>query len=139
MSSDLPLRPDHDDLQDAQLRELSERLDKNTKSWGHTMIDQTPAQKEAEIERRTQERMALLLENSSTMPDMIATAVERAIRRVMSDQEVRAAFWKGGYEELEKHAGSAAAQWIGKKVIHILLAAALAGAITWAVLQGKFR
>lgn len=135
MSSDLPLRPDHDDLQDAQLRELQQRIDKKT-AWGHTMIDQTPAQREAEIERRTQERVAGMIEG---LPQLIADAVERAHRRVLTDPEIRGAFWKAGYEELEKHAGSALAQYIGKKVIHILLAAGVAAAITWAVMNGKFR
>jgi hypothetical protein len=136
MPADLPLRPDHDDLQDAQLRDLTERLDKTNKSWGHHMIDQTPEQKEAEIERRAQKRVAVMIDG---LPDLIADAVERAHRRVMTDPELRAAFWRAGYEEFEKHAGSALAQYIGRKVIHILLAAALAGAITWAVVNGKFK
>jgi len=135
MTEPLNLRPDHDDLQDAKLRDLHERLEKQ-KSWGHTMIDQTPAQKEAEIERRSQERVAAMIEG---LPALIAEAVERAHRRVLTDPELRGAFWKAGYEELEKHAGSALAQYIGKKVIHILLAAGVAAAITWAVVNGKFK
>jgi hypothetical protein len=136
MTDPLNLRPDHDDLQDSKLRDLENRLNTKQTSWGHQMIDQTPAQKEAEIERRTQERVAIMIDS---LPSLIADAVERAHRRVMTDPELRAAFWKAGYEEFEKHAGSALAQYIGKKVIHILLAAALAGAITWAVVNGKFK
>jgi hypothetical protein len=136
MTDPLNLRPDHDDLQDSKLRDLESRLNTKQTSWGHQMIDQTPAQKEAEIERRAQERMALMINN---LPELIEGAVERAHRRVLTDQELRAAFWKAGYDEFEKHAGTSLAQYIGKKVIHILLAAALAGAITWAVVNGKFK
>jgi hypothetical protein len=136
MTDPLNLRPDHDDLQDSKLRDLESRLNTKQTSWGHQMIDQTPAQKEAEIELRAQERMALMINN---LPELIEGAVERAHRRVLTDHELRAAFWKAGYEEFEKHAGSALAQYIGKKVIHILLAAALAASVTWAVMNGKFK
>ncbi|MEY2690284.1 MAG: hypothetical protein RL375_4484, partial [Pseudomonadota bacterium] len=115
----LNLRPDHDDLQDAKLRDLEKRVEGKT-AWGHRMIDQTQEQKEAEIERRAQQRVASMIEG---LPALIADAVERAHRRVLTDPEIRGAFWKAGYDELEKHAGTALAQYIGKKVIHILLAA----------------
>lgn len=77
--------------------------------------------------------------DSGTSVELLERAMERALRRVLNDSELREAYWAAGYKEFEKHAGSAAAQWVGRKVIHILLAALLAGSLTWAVVTGRIK
>lgn len=100
------------------------------------MIVQTEEQKEAEIERRAQERVARAIER---MPELVGEAVERGIRRTVNDPELRATFWRAGYEELEKHAGTNAAQWLGRRLWNILITATIAGAIAWAVMTGRIK
>jgi hypothetical protein len=102
-----------------------------------TIMSQTDEQKEAEIERRAQQRVAQLLDANTLLPDIIAASVERAMRRVMSDQTLREDFWRSGYVELEKHAGTNAANWLGRRIVNIVVTAAVAGLLAWAVMTGK--
>ena len=55
------------------------------------MIVQSDEQKEAEIERRAQERIAAALHG---MPEYMEQSVERAMRKVLSDAKLREEFWE---------------------------------------------
>jgi capsular polysaccharide biosynthesis protein len=103
----------------------------------NNIMSQTDDQREAEIERRAQERVVQLLDANSTVPDMIAVSVERAMRRVLNDEELRRQFWAAGYRELEQHAGTNAAQWIGRRIINIVIVATVAGVLAWFVVTGR--
>ena len=59
----------------------------------------------------------------------IADAVESAMRRVLSDPEIRQQFWRAGYEELSQHASRGAASWVGKRMISSIGGALLAAGI----------
>ena len=98
------------------------------------MLVQTDEQKEAEIERRTQDRVAAAVQS---IPNELEKSVERAMRNVLSDVSLREQFWEQGYRELEKHAGSNAAQWLGRRLWNIVLTAAIAAAIAWVVMTGR--
>lgn len=100
---------------------------------------QTMDQRDAEIERRVQERMAQMLDNNSMLPEMIAGSVERAIRRVLTDPEMGRQFWAGGYEELSKHAGNNASQWIGRRLLTTLVIALTTAGIVWLVKTGALK
>ena len=101
------------------------------------MMSQTDEQRDAEIERRVQERMALAIQHDTTLPSMIEAGVERALRRVLSDDGLRQQFWEQGYRELEKHAGTNAAQWIGRRIINIIVVASVAGLLAFFVITGR--
>lgn len=103
------------------------------------MMSQDPEQRETEIERRVQERVALLLENNSMLPDMLASSVERAMRRVLSDQELGRQFWARGYEELSNHVGNNASQWIGRRLLTTAVLAATTAGIVWLVKTGALK
>lgn len=100
---------------------------------------QTDGQRDAEIERRVQERVALLLDNNSMLPEMIASSVERAIRRVLADPEMARQFWESGYEELAKHAGNNASQWVGRRLLTTLILAVTTAGIIWLVKTGALK
>ena len=100
------------------------------------MLVQTDEQKEAEIERRTQDRVAAAVQS---IPNELEKSVERAMRNVLSDVRLREQFWEQGYRELEKHAGSNAAQWLGRRLWNIVLTAAIAAAIAWVVMTGRLK
>jgi hypothetical protein len=103
------------------------------------MMTQTDEQKESEIERLVQQRVAQLLDNNSVMPDMIAASVERALRRVLSDQTLRKQFWEAGYNELSNHAGNNASQWIGKRLLTSAAIALTTALIVWLVRSGGLK
>ena len=102
------------------------------------VIVQTDEQKEAEIERRAQERVARAL---ADLPPLIERATETAVRRALADgPSIRVSVdWEAGYRELEKHAGENAAQWLGRRLWNILITAAIAGAIAWLVMTGRIK
>ena len=97
---------------------------------------QTDEQKEDEIERRTQHRVASALHS---IPDQMEQSVERALRRVLSDDVLREKFWEQGYKELEKHAGTNAAQWLGKRIWNLVITATVAAVLAWVVVTGKVK
>ena len=103
---------------------------------GLDMLVQSDEQKEAEIERRAQERIADALHG---MPEYMEQSVERAMRKVLSDAKLREEFWEQGYRELEKHAGTNAAQWLGRRMWNMVLTAAIAAAIAWVVMTGRLK
>lgn len=69
----------------------------------------------------------------------ITDAVEQAIRRVLSDPEVRADFWSNGYQHLSTHASNGASQWIGKRLLISLVWAAVGAGIAWLVKSGAIK
>jgi len=103
------------------------------------VLVQTVDQRDAEIERRVQERMAQMLDNNSMLPEMIAGSVERAIRRVLTDPELGRQFWQGGYEELARHAGNNASQWVGRRLLTALIIAAVTAGLVWLVKTGSLK
>ncbi len=96
-------------------------------------------QRDADIERRVQERMAQLLDNNSMLPEMIAGSVERAIRRALADPEMSRQFWAAGYEELSRHAGNNASQWVGKRLLTALIVALTTAGFVWLVKTGALK
>lgn len=58
--------------------------------------------------------------------EKMAEAMEIAMRKVLSDPEVRADYWKAGWEELSKHATDAGTQWVGRRIVSAIGGALLA-------------
>lgn len=119
-----------DNEQEQRLAALERRV------GGGSVMSQTEEQREAEIERRAQERISAAVEG---IPEALSRAVEQGLRRVLADEAVRKDFWAAGYRELEQHAGSNVAQWVGRRVVNIIVAAAFAAVLAWAVLWERGR
>jgi hypothetical protein len=64
---------------------------------------------------------------------------ERALRRVLADEQLRKEFWAAGYSELEQHAGTNVAQWLGRRIVNIIVTAAVAGLLSWLVFSGRIK
>jgi hypothetical protein len=73
------------------------------------------------------------------LADLIAAGVEVALRRVISDPEVRRQFWAAGYEELETHASRNATQWIGRRILTWIIMGAVGAGIAWLVRSGAIK
>ena len=73
------------------------------------------------------------------LPDQIAAAVERGVKNAARDQELRKELWVDAYERISDHATNGISQWIGKRILMILVAGALSASIGWAVLTGRLK
>jgi hypothetical protein len=91
---------------------------------------------EREIERQTQLRVSLAIDR---LPELVGEAVERAVRRAMADEKLRADFWAAGYKELEKHAGTSISQALGRRMWNLLLTAAIGAVLAWSVITGRVK
>ena len=71
--------------------------------------------------------------------ERIAKAVETALRRVLSDEEVTRKFWERGFKELSTHANNNATQWIGRRILTTLVVAVTTAGIVWLVKTGAIK
>ena len=71
--------------------------------------------------------------------ERIAKAVETALRRVLSDEEVTRKFWERGFRELSDHANNHASQWVGKRILTTFVIAVTTAGIVWLVKTGAIK
>lgn len=74
-----------------------------------------------------------------TSADDLSRAVETALRRVLSDAQLREEFWEHGYKHLSAHATNGASQWIGKRLLVSLIWAVVGAGIVWLIKLGALR
>lgn len=66
----------------------------------------------------------------------IAEIVEARIRKLAQDGAFVDPLWRGGYDRMSAHGLDALSLWIGRKIVALIAAAALAGALTFAAVKG---
>lgn len=71
--------------------------------------------------------------------DAVRAGVRDAIDDLVRDESEFGRLTGKLYGGLSEHATNSLSQWIGKRVLMILLAAALSGSIAWAVMTGRFK
>jgi UDP:flavonoid glycosyltransferase YjiC (YdhE family) len=91
-----------------------------------------PRDEESDAERLL--RISKIL-GDAMLPELLAASVERALRRVLNDEEMRRAFWEAGYRELERHAGANAARWLGERLWNMFVTAVVAASLAWMVVM----
>ncbi len=69
----------------------------------------------------------------------IEAAVERAMRRVLMDEELRRQFWNAGYRELAERASDGASQWVGRRLLIAFVWACVGAGIAWLVKTGVIK
>lgn len=88
---------------------------------------------------RASERMDALERREREAANTIRSAVREGIQDALRDDELARRFWAAGYQHLSGHATNGISQWIGKRVLMALIAAALSASIAWAVVTGKIK
>lgn len=73
------------------------------------------------------------------MRDAVRAGVRDAIDDIVRDDSEFGRLTGKLYGGLSEHATAGLSQWIGKRVLMILLAAALSGSIAWAVMTGRIK
>jgi hypothetical protein len=76
---------------------------------------------------------------SEELQALVRKAVADGMRDVINDHELIERFWKSGYAHLSEHTTDSLSQWVGKRVLMILVAAALSSSIAWAVMTGRIK
>jgi hypothetical protein len=71
--------------------------------------------------------------------ERIARAVETALRRVLTDEQLTQRFWERGFKELAAHADNHASQWIGKRILTAMVVAVTTAGIVWLVKTGAIK
>ena len=64
----------------------------------------------------------------------IADIIEVRIRKLAADGAFVDPLWKNGYNQISKHGIDALSLWVGRKVVTLIIAAAFAATLTWALL-----
>jgi hypothetical protein len=65
--------------------------------------------------------------------------MQDALNDTLQDEDRIKRFWEGGYKRLSEHTTNGLSQWVGKRVLMILIAAAFSGSIAWAVMTGRIK
>lgn len=69
----------------------------------------------------------------------VSDGVTRALNDFMKNPENVKAFWKAGYNELTDHAGNAASQWVGKRILTTLVVTAFTACLVWLLRTGAIK
>lgn len=83
------------------------------------------------------------LQRMAMTPEAVEKAVQRGIvagiSELMKDEPTIKAFWKSGYDELSVQAQNNATQWVGKRILTAVSAAAFIALIVWSVKNGHIK
>jgi len=69
----------------------------------------------------------------------VQAGVHSGFKALMDDEEAVEKFWKGGYEEMTKHASNASSQWVGKRILAGAVTAVFIWAATWLFKNGGIK
>ena len=72
----------------------------------------------------------------AAVQDALTSAVETAMRRVLSDAELQKGFWATGHAELWKHSKDGTANWIGSRILSWIAGVLLVAGISLAIRYG---
>ena len=61
------------------------------------------------------------------------------LKQMALDETFVSNFWHKGFEELSKHGSNGASQWLGKRLLTILITAITTAGIVWLVKTGALK
>jgi len=71
--------------------------------------------------------------------DAIANAIERACRRMISDEKLVNDFWEAGYRRLTGHVEQNASRWVGRRILTMLVIGIVSAGVVWLVKTGTLK
>ena len=77
--------------------------------------------------------------DTEALQKAITAGVVAGIKQIADDDKFVATFWKQGFEELAKHSGNGASQWVGKRLLTILVTSVAGVCIVWLVKTGAIK
>lgn len=82
---------------------------------------------------------AIKPQNNTDLQEAVAAGVVKGLKELTQDPAFVASFWRHGFEELSKHSSNGASQWIGKRLLTILITAVTTAGIVWLVKTGAIK
>lgn len=76
---------------------------------------------------------------SDKLPGMLHAAVASAIRETLADEDLTKRFWEQGYNQLQEHAVNNGSQWIGKRLMTVIVTAIVTTGLVWLVRTGALK
>ena len=77
--------------------------------------------------------------NKTDLQAAVAAGIVTGLKQLTQDEAFVASFWRHGFEELSKHSSNGASQWLGKRLLTILITAVTTAGIVWLVKTGAIR
>lgn len=77
--------------------------------------------------------------NNNELEAAVAAGVVAGLKQLTQDDAFVASFWRHGFEELSKHSSNGASQWLGKRLLTILITAVTTAGIVWLVKTGAIK
>lgn len=77
--------------------------------------------------------------DTDALQKAITAGVVAGIKQITEDEKFVNAFWRQGFEELAKHSGNGASQWVGKRLLTILVTSIAGVCIVWLVKTGAIK
>lgn len=77
--------------------------------------------------------------DTEALQKAITAGVVAGIKQITEDEKFVAAFWKQGFEQLAQHSGNGASQWVGKRLLTILITSVAGVCIVWLVKTGAIK
>lgn len=83
------------------------------------------------------------MSDSQLTPQELQSAVTAGVvagmKQMATDEAFVSNFWRHGFEELSKHSGNGASQWLGKRILTILITTIAGSCIVWLVRTGTIK
>jgi hypothetical protein len=77
--------------------------------------------------------------DTAALQAAITAGVVAGIKQITADEQFVKSFWKQGFEELATHSGNGASQWVGKRLLTILITSIAGVCIVWLVKTGAIK
>lgn len=77
--------------------------------------------------------------DNAALQAAITAGVVAGIKQITEDDKFVSSFWKKGFEELATHSGNGASQWVGKRLLTILVTSIAGVCIVWLVKTGAIK
>ena len=61
--------------------------------------------------------------NNAELQAAVAAGIVTGLKQLTQDEAFVSSFWRHGFEELSKHSSNGASQWLGKRLLTILITA----------------
>ena len=77
--------------------------------------------------------------NNAEMQAAVTAGVVAGLKEMAKDEAFVSGFWRQGFEELTRHSSNGASQWLGKRLLTILITAITTAGIVWLVKTGAIK
>ena len=76
------------------------------------------------------------MDTQEQITSAVSDGVREGITSLLKDEEIVSKFWSVGYDQLTKQAAKNTSQWVGKRVLTMVVTALFVWTLTWLVRNG---